>query len=121
MEGKDVTSNIAAIEALFAEIESRIPKYTTDPSLAEDSLAKLQAKKALFDKLKEEDLKTLEIKADNVNINASISETCAKVQSAATANMEAVKKSVSAIILAVLVISVAILAIIVVIIRHYEK
>lgn len=118
VEGKDVTANIAEIEALFAELEANIPKYTTDPSLAEDSLAKLQTKKALFDKLKEEDLKTLEIKADNATINASISETCAKVQSAATANMEAVKKSVSAIILAVLVVSVAILAVIVIIVSR---
>ena len=116
VEGKDVTANIAEIEALFTELEANIPKYTTDPSLAEDSLAKLQTKKALFEQLKEEDLKTLEIKADNATIKASISETCAKVQSAATANMEAVKKSVSAIIMAVLVVSIVILAIMVVIV-----
>ena len=118
VEGKDVTGNISEIEALFAELESNIPKYTTDPSLAEDSLNKLQTKKALFDKLKEEDLKTLEIKAENKEINSSISETCAKIQSLATTNMEAVRKSVSAIIVAVLIIAVAILAIIVIIVSR---
>ena len=118
VEGKDVTGNISEIEALFAEIESNIPKYTTDPSLAEDSLAKLAVKKELFEKLKSQDTRTLELKADNLAINASISETCAKVQSLAAANMEAVKNSVFAIIVAVLVISVAILAIIVVIVSR---
>ena len=42
VEGKDVSSNIAEIEALFDEIESYIPKYTTDPALAEISLEKLE-------------------------------------------------------------------------------
>ena len=113
VEGKDVSSNIAEIEALFAEIESYIPKYTTDPALAEISLEKLAIKRALFDQLKESDIRTLEIKAENSEINAELSETCAKVKSAADANMEAVKKSVSAVIVIVLILSVVILAAIV--------
>ena len=113
VEGKDVSSNIAEIEALFAEIESYIPKYTTDPALAEISLEKLAIKRTLFDQLKESDIRTLEIKAENSEINAELSETCAKVKSAADANMEAVKKSVSAVIVIVLILSVVILAAIV--------
>ena len=116
VEGKDVSSNIAEIEALFAEIESYIPKYTTDPALAEISLEKLAIKRALFDQLKESDIRTLEIKAENSEINAELSETCAKVKSAADANMEAVKKSVSAVIMIVLILSVVILAAIVVLV-----
>ena len=116
VEGKDVSSNIAEIEALFAEIESYIPKYTTDPALAEISLEKLAIKRALFDQLKESDIRTLEIKAENSEINAELSETCAKVKSAADANMEAVKKSVSAVIVIVLILSVVILAAIVVLV-----
>lgn len=116
VEGKDVSSNIAEIEALFDEIESYIPKYTTDPALAEISLEKLAIKRALFDQLKESDIRTLEIKAENSEINAELSETCAKVKSAADANMEAVKKSVSAVIVIVLILSVVILAAIVVLV-----
>ena len=116
VEGKDVSSNIAEIEALFAEIESYIPKYTTDPALAEISLEKLAIKKALFDQMKEADARTLAIKAENSEINASLSETCASVQKAAAENMETVKKSVSAVIMIVIILSVVILAAIVIIV-----
>ena len=116
VEGKDVSGNIAEIEALIAEIESYIPKYTTDPSLAEISSAKLAIKKDLFEQLKAADERMLAIKAENAEINASLTETCAGVQSAANANMEAVKKSVSAVIVIVLILSVAILAAIVIIV-----
>jgi len=116
VEGKDVSSNIAEIEALFAEIESYIPKYTTDPALAEISLEKLAVKKALFDQMKEADIRTLEIKAENSEINASLSETCSNVQKAAAENMETVKKSVSAVIMIVIILSVVILAAIVIIV-----
>lgn len=116
VEGKDVTSSIAEIEALFAEIESYIPKYTTDPALADIALEKLSVKRSLFDQLKESDIRTLEIKAENASINAELSETCAKVQSAASENMETVRKSVSAVIMTVIILSVVILAAIVIIV-----
>ncbi len=110
VEGKDVSSNIAEIEALFDEIESYIPKYTTDPALAEISLEKLAVKRSLFDQMKESDIRTLEIKAENAEINAQLSETCAKIQGAASENMETVRKSVSAVIMIVIILSVVILA-----------
>ncbi len=116
VEGKDVSSNVAEIEALFAEIESYIPKYTTDPALAEISLEKLAIKKALFDQMREADTRTLEIKAENSEINAALSETCSTVQKAAAENMETVKKSVSAVIMIVIILSVVILAAIVIIV-----
>ncbi|MBP3753766.1 MAG: HAMP domain-containing protein [Lachnospiraceae bacterium] len=110
VEGKDVSSNIAEIEALFDEIENYIPKYTTDPALAEISLEKLAVKRSLFDQMKESDIRTLEIKAENAEINAQLSDTCAKVQSSASENMETVRKSVSAVIMIVIILSVVILA-----------
>ena len=116
VEGKDVSSNIAEIEALFDEIESYIPKYTTDPALAEISLEKLEVKRSLFNQLKEADTRTLEIKAENAEINASLTETCAKVKSDASETMETVKNSVFAIILIVIIISVVVLAVIVIIV-----
>ncbi len=116
VEGKDVSSIVAEIEALFTEIESYIPKYTTDPALAEISLEKLAVKKALFDQMKEADARTLAIKAENSEINASLSETCSNVQKAAAENMETVKKSVSAVIMIVIILSVVILAAIVIIV-----
>ncbi len=76
VEGKDITASLSEIEALFAEIEGNIPKYTTDPSLADISLGFLSAKKAIFDEIKATDARTLEIKADNQVINASLSELC---------------------------------------------
>ena len=116
VEGKDVTSNIQAIEALFAEIEAAIPKYTTDPSLAEVSSAALAVKKGLFDQLKSSDTRTLEIKAENATINSNLTDICKTIQTAATTNMEKVSKSVSTIIVIVLVIAVVILAALVVLV-----
>ena len=114
VEGKDVTENLSEIEALFAEIEENIPKYTTDPSLADISLGLLNAKRAIFDEIKNIDSRTLAIKADNQNINATLSELCSKVQSSAVSEMNAVRNSVTVIILIVLIISIVILAIILV-------
>ncbi|WP_029322412.1 methyl-accepting chemotaxis protein [Butyrivibrio sp. AE3004] len=109
VEGKDVSSNLTEIEALIAEMGENIPKYTTDPSLAESSLAFLNSKKALFDELKTTDEKTLSIKADNIVISTALSDLCASVQSDAVANMDAVKTSVTIIILIVLIASIIVL------------
>ena len=118
VEGKDVTANVQEIEALFAEIETAIPKYTTDPSLAEISSAALAVKKGLFDQLKNSDTRTLEIKAENTQINSDLSEICSSVQAAASDNMAKVTKSVRMIIILVLVISIVVLAAIVVIVSR---
>ncbi|MCR5556165.1 MAG: hypothetical protein K6F75_01215 [Butyrivibrio sp.] len=114
VEGKDVSGNLNEIEALFTEIEENIPKYTTDPSLAEASLALLSAKKGIFDELKSIDSRTLTIKADNQNINATMSNLCSQVQSEAVDEMNAVRNSVTVVIILVLIISIVILAIILV-------
>jgi methyl-accepting chemotaxis protein len=114
VEGKDITASLSEIEALFAEIEGNIPKYTTDPSLADISLGFLSAKKAIFDEIKATDARTLEIKADNQVINASLSELCQKVQSQAVDEMNAVRNSVTVIIVIVLVASIVVLALILV-------
>ena len=109
VEGKDVSANLSEIEALLSEIETNIPKYTTDPSLAEASLGFLNTKKQIFEEIKNIDTKTLAIKADNQTINQTLNDLCAKVQSDATANMNAVRSSVTIIILAVLIVSIIIL------------
>jgi methyl-accepting chemotaxis protein len=114
VEGKDVTANLAEIEALFTEIGENIPKYTTDPSLAEISLGLLNAKKGIFDEIKSIDERTLAIKADNQNINRALSELCSEVQNKAVGEMNAVRSSVTVIILIVLIISIVILALILV-------
>jgi methyl-accepting chemotaxis protein len=109
VEGKDVSANLSEIEALLSEIETNIPKYTTDPALAEASLGFLNTKKQIFEEIKNIDTKTLAIKADNQTINQTLNDLCAKVQSDATANMNAVRSSVTIIILAVLIVSIIIL------------
>ncbi len=112
VEGKDVSANLAEIEERIAEIEANIPKYTTDPSLADISLASLSAKKAIFEELKTIDERTLAIKADNSVINGELSELCAQVQGDAVAQMNAVRSSVTVIVILVLIISIVILLLI---------
>ncbi len=110
VEGKDVTEALGEVEALMTEIETRIPKYTTDPSLAEASLGFLSAKKAVFDEMKATDERALAIKADNAQINASLTELCEKVLTDASKNMNRVKNSVTVLILIVLVLGIVLLA-----------
>ncbi len=109
VEGKDVSSNLAEIEALFADISDNIPKYTTDPSLAEVSAASLAAKKSLFDELKNIDATTLTIKADNAVLNADLSQLCESIQNQAVTEMNAVRTSVTVVIIAVLIASIVVL------------
>jgi methyl-accepting chemotaxis protein len=112
VEGKDVSATLSEMEALFAEIEENIPKYTTDPALAEDSSNLLAAKKAIFDEIKTVDANTLTLKANNQEINAALSELCASVQNQAVGEMSNVRNSVTVIIIIVLIASVAVLVLI---------
>ncbi len=112
VEGKDVSTNLTEIEELMGEIEENIPKYTTDPALAETSLGFLAAKKALFEQIKTTDTQTLAIKAENLEINTKLNELCASVQAQAIENMNSVRRSVTVIIVAVLIASIVVLGLI---------
>lgn len=105
VEGKDVTGNIASIEALLAEIEENIPKYTTDQSLADASSGKLAAKKSAFASLKDYDAQMLELKAANAEITAQLSTLCEDIRTKASAEMETVRQSATAVIIVVLIVS----------------
>ncbi len=112
VEGKDVSSNLSEIEALMAEIETNIPKYTTDPALAEASSGFLSALKSKFDEIKTIDKSTLELKASNKEINNTLSQLCSQVQNDAVAEMNSVRKGVTLIIMIVLIASIIVLALI---------
>lgn len=116
VEGKDVTENIAQIEALFAEIKENIPYYTTDKSLSDASMSKLDAKLDTFNTLKSYDQSMLELKAANTKINTQLTELCSTIQENATADMEEVRKNVSVVITSVLVVAAAILLMITILI-----
>ncbi len=109
VEGKDVTGALGEIEALMAELETNIPKYTTDPALAEASLGFLNTKKALFEDLKAADAKTLTIKEENATINTTLTDLCAQVLVEAQKQMDAVRASVTVIIVLVLILGIIIL------------
>ncbi|MCR5716181.1 MAG: methyl-accepting chemotaxis protein, partial [Lachnospiraceae bacterium] len=118
VEGKDVSASLAEIEALISELETNIPKYTTDPSLADASLSLLATKKDLFEQIKSIDTQTLAIKAENAEINAALSELCTTVQNQAVANMTSLRKTVTAVILFVLVVAIIILVAILTRVSH---
>ena len=112
VEGKDVSASLAEIDALIAEIETNIPKYTTDPALAEASLGCMNNLKSIFDEIRAVDKSTLELKANNQELNTTLSQICATVQGDAINSMNAVRTSVTVIIIAVLIISVVVLVLI---------
>ena len=66
VEGKAVPEDYAKIEALAAELAENIPLYTSSGDLAQDSIAKLNAKKEFLQQMKALDDKILALKAENV-------------------------------------------------------
>ncbi len=109
VEGKDVTASLAEIEALMADIQENIPKYTTDPSLADISTEKIETLKSIFESIKSTDSTTLKIKADNAEINSVLSNMCATVQNDAVANMNGVRSTVTILIVIILIASIVVL------------
>ena len=116
VEGKDVSSNISEIEALFAEIKENIPYYTTDKSLADASMKNFRVKQEKFEALKIYDQSMLELKAANDEITTQLSALCSMIQETASADMEEVRKNVTVVIASVLVVAALIMLLITIII-----
>ncbi len=98
VEGKDVTASVAAIEALFAELEENIPAYATSQSKADNTLAKLKEKRDKFEQLRSYDKEMLAIKAENVTLSENLSGVCDSIQQKVAENMEEIRKSVGVVI-----------------------
>lgn len=72
LEGKEVSEEQNAINAIFDEIKVNIPKYTTDPSLADASMSKFEAAAASFAELAAMDSQILALNAENSVISDSL-------------------------------------------------
>lgn len=94
VEGKAVAEDYAKIEALAAELAENIPLYTSSGELAQDSLAKLNAKKEFLQQMKALDDKILALKAENVVLNNELSALCTTVKDKTSADMTQVKATV---------------------------
>ena len=94
VEGKAVAEDYAKIEALAAELAENIPLYTSSGELAQDSLAKLNAKKEFLQQMKALDDKILALKAENVVLNNELSALCTTVKDKTAADMAQVKATV---------------------------
>lgn len=90
LEGKDVSAEADTIRGLFDELITNIPKYTTDPSLAETSLSICQAAYDSFEKLAECDKEILTIKADNENVSAALDAASEQIQTITNQSIQAV-------------------------------
>lgn len=109
IEGRDVTSDLEAINTVLAEMEVNIPKYTTDQSLAQDSFEKLAALKSATEKLTSYDTEMIELKKSNAQINENLASLCATIIDNVSREMEAVKTQVAAITIFVLAVAAGIL------------
>lgn len=109
VEGKDVAESYAQIEELIAQIEQNIPLYTSDPSLAEDSLACLGRMKDIITQAKELDDKILARKQENIQLNSELTALCAQVKNKASKNMAVVKAAVQKVSILVIIIAAVVL------------
>lgn len=122
VEGKDVAESYAQIEALTAQIEENIPLYTSDPGLAEDSLARLDKEKDVLTQIKELDDRILAHKQENIQLNNELTELCAQVKNMASENMAIVKAAVQkASILVIIIATVILLSATVLLSRSIDK
>ena len=107
VEGKDVSSQVAEIEAVFAVLSENIPAYAASRELAEETLVKLSEKRAKFDELRAYDNEVLAVKAANVLLSGELSGICGEVSQKVAENMEEVRKSVGVVITLAFFITVA--------------
>lgn len=122
VEGKDITSNRAEIEKLMEEIETNIPKYTTDSSLAQDSASKFAKVKEAYATLVGYDDQMLEIKAANDEMNQQLSEECDAIQGKVSKDVESVRvRALVIIIFALIASALALVAITVLIGKSIDK
>lgn len=105
VEGKDVSSQAAGIEALFAELSENIPAYASSQALADAALVKLNEKKAKFDELRAFDNEMLAVKAANVSLSEELSRICSEIQQEVAEDMEEVRKSVGVVIIIVIAVT----------------
>lgn len=105
VEGKAVPEDYAKIEALAAELAENIPLYTSSGDLAQDSIAKLNAKKEFLQQMKALDDKILALKAENVVLNNELSALCTTVKDKTSADMVQVKATVQRVSIIVIVLA----------------
>lgn len=105
VEGKAVPEDYAKIEALAAELAENIPLYTSSGELAQDSIAKLNAKKEFLQQMKALDDKILALKAENVVLNNELSALCTTVKDKTSADMVQVKATVQRVSIIVIVLA----------------
>lgn len=109
IEGRDVTSSLEKMNAVLAEMEVNIPKYTTDQNLANDSFDKLSNLKSAVDSLTSYDAQMIELKRSNTQINENLATRCSTIVDNVSEEMEAVKTQVSAVTIIVLIAAAVIL------------
>lgn len=109
IEGRDVSAILAEMNGILAEMEVNIPKYTTDPGLAENSLGYLSGLKSAADKISSYDTQMIELKSSNTAINESLAVLCADIIDNVSREMENIKNSVAIITIVALAGAVAII------------
>lgn len=105
VEGKDVTEIYTGIDQLLTEMETNIPLYTTDSGLAEDSTAKLGAKKEILSQMKALDDNILALKAENATLNADLTTLCEVIKGMASKDMAQIKSTVEKLSVIVLIVA----------------
>ncbi len=105
VEGKDVAEVYEGIVQLLLEMGTNIPLYTTDSGLAEDSIAKLNAKKETLSQMKAIDDRILTLKKENLALNTDLSTLCGEIKDMASTDMAQVKSMVEKLSVIVLVVA----------------
>ncbi len=109
VEGKDVTEHYGQIVTLLTEISENIPLYTASEELAQNSLAKLNAKEEIIRQMKELDDSILSLKSENVQLNNGLTLLCETIKATASNDMAEIKGNVMSISIIVIVLATIIL------------
>ena len=112
VEGRDVSEEEAAINALLQEMEDNLGIYVSDGAQKEETNASLQKKKAAFEKMNAADKTVLELKAENIRLFEALTDTTTAIRSLVEENTEKSRGMLWMLILAVLAVSAFVMVVI---------
>lgn len=112
VEGKDVAEESQAILDLFAEINENIDAYIVNEEQKSEISQMISNKQTQFEAMTEKDNQVLELKKENIELSAKLTELTSAVRKAVEADTETAKVQLVIVMVVILAASAALIAVI---------
>lgn len=112
MEGKEVAEESQAILDLFTEIKENIDAYIVNEEQKSEISQMISNKETQFEAMTEKDNQVLELKKENIELSAELTELTSAVRKAVEADTDTAKVQLISVMIIILVASAALIAVI---------